>query len=286
MTTSSQALKPGGMAPEIAYLALDLAQQRHGKPLSDLPEEMVGEILETAHRRFDLECRALASVEGLVGQVPASTLRDAEDKIRQRYENVEELRTDLARNGLDAKGLSAALHHNLRVEAVLAHIRQQAPAVAEVDARLYYHAHRKDFELPETRSARHLLVTINPDYPENTEAAARHRIGSLRKQLARAPERFAELAQRHSECPTALQGGQLGRLRRGGLYPALDQALFALAEGTLSQVLRSPLGLHLLRCERIHSARIIEESQALSRIRVMLTQQRQIAHEKAWLESL
>lgn len=277
---------PRHIPPEVAYLALDLAQQQHRKPLEELDARLAEAILDEAQRRYGLERLILSSPEGHVSQVPESTLRDAEAKIRQRYDTAAELQADLARNGLDAAGLRAALHHSLRVEAVLAHIRRQAPEADELDARLYYQTHRNDFELPETRSASHLLITINPDFPENTRGNARRRIEALRTDIAREPTRWAELVQRHSECPSALQGGQMGRLRPGTLYPSLDQALFALPSGGLSRVLNSPLGLHLLRCDRIHPARVIEERRALPRIRALLTQRSQAEYERQWLAEI
>jgi peptidyl-prolyl cis-trans isomerase C len=284
----TEALKhgPRHIPPQVAYLALDLAQQQHHKPLDELDARRAETILDQAQRRYRLELLILSSPESHISQVLESTLRDAEAKIRQRYDSTAELQADLLRNGLDATGLRSALHHSLRVEAVLAHIRRQAPEADELDARLYYQTHRKDFELPETRSASHLLITINPDFPENTRRNAWRRIETLRTDIAQEPNRWAELVQRHSECPTALQGGQLGRLRPGALYPTLDQALFALPEGGLSKVLNSPLGLHLLRCERIHPARIIGEQRALPRIRALLTQRRQAEYERQWLADI
>lgn len=277
---------PDHTPPEVAYLALEMALEQHHKPVCELGEPQAEEIIDAAQRRYRLEQRILSSSEGHISQVPDSTLRDAEAKIHQRYDSTAELYTDLARNGLRGDGLRVALEHFLRVDAVLAHVREQVLEVSELDARLYYHAHRSDFDLPETRSASHLLVTVNPDFPENTRGAARRRIEVLREELEREPERFAELAQRHSECPTALQEGQLGRVRRGELYPDLDRSLFTLPEGGLSGVLTSPLGMHLLRCDRIHPARVIEEQRALPRIRAMLTQRRRKEHEKAWLAEL
>lgn len=277
---------PRHIPPEVAYLALDLAQQQHRKPLDELDVRLTETILDQAQRRYRQELLILSSPEGHVSQVPESTLRDAEAKIRQRYDSIAELQADLARNGLDAAGLRAALSHSLRVEAVLAHIRRQAPEADELDARLYYQTHRNDFELPETRSASHLLITINPDFPENTRRNARQRIETLRAEIEREPVRWTELTQRHSECPTALQGGRLGRLRPGALYPTLDRALFALPGVGLSKVLNSPLGLHLLRCERIHPARVIEEQRALPRIRALLTQRRQAEYERRWLAGI
>ncbi|OBS10599.1 nitrogen fixation protein NifM [Acidihalobacter prosperus] len=288
MTSKAASRRPAAarLAPEIAYLALDMALEKHRKPLSELDDEIASALLDAADRRFRLERRMLASALGSSAQVPASTLADAEQRIHGRYDSNEELLADLRRNRLDIEGLRAALHHNLRVEALRAQVRRQAPAVNDIDARLYYQAHRNDFDLPETRSARHILITVNPDFPENTEQAAKRRLGALRAQIERAPDRFEALAQRHSECPTGLEGGRLGRLRRGMLYPALDRCLFTLGEGELSGVERSPLGWHLLRCDQVHPPRTIGELQALPRIRALLAQRLQDAHEQAWIDSL
>lgn len=288
MTTKAASRRPAAarLAPEIAYLALDMAMEKHHKPLSELSDEIAEQLLGEAHRRFRLERRMLASTSGLVGQVPASTLQEAENQIRERYADVAEFRADLERNGMDIDGLRVALRHSLRVEAVRAHVRQQAPAVDEVDASLYYQAHRDDFSLPETRVASHILVTINPAYAENTETAAARRIADVRAQIADNKASFDDLAMRHSECPTALEGGSLGRLRRGALYPELDKVLFTLGEGELSDVVRSPLGLHILRCDRIHPPRVIDEERALPRIRAMLEKRQQDAYEQAWMEAL
>lgn len=272
--------------PVVAYLALNYALEEHHRPVGELETRQAEEILSRARQRYRLEQSVLSSSEGHVSQVPDSTLRDAEAKIRQRYDTTAELHADLARNGLSSDGLRAALQHFLRVDAVLAHVRERAPEVGELDARLYYQAHRSEFVLPETRSACHLLITVNPDFPENTRRSARRRIEALHEELKRDPACFSGLAQRHSECPSALEGGKLGRLRRGTLYPALDSALFALPEGGLSGVLHSPLGLHLLRCERIHPARTIGEERALPRIRALLTQRRQEEYERRWLADI
>ena len=65
-------------------------------------------------------------------------------------------------------------------------------------------------------------------------------------------ERFGELAMRHSECPTAMQEGRLGRIKPGQLYPELDRVAFAMKEGAFSEIIESPMGFHILYCECCH----------------------------------
>jgi len=101
------------------------------------------------------------------------------------------------------------------------------------------------------------LVTLNDDLPDNTRPVAQSRIEAIAARLARDPKRFEEQAMKHSECPSALQGGLLGEVPRGQLYPELDAALFLMQEGEVSAILESPMGLHLLRCESITPAAVL-----------------------------
>ena len=56
-------------------------------------------------------------------------------------------------------------------------------------------------------------------------AQAEMALAVLREQ----PERFAELAQAHSACPSAAHGGNLGQITPGQTTPEFEQALIALA---------------------------------------------------------
>ena len=115
----------------------------------------------------------------------------------------------------------------------------------------------EQFRRPETRLARHILITINDTIAENTRSAAGKRINAIQARLAKEPQRFEEQALKHSECPTALDGGKLGDLPRGKLFPELDKALFELKAGEVSGVLESELGFHVLRCDTITEAGVL-----------------------------
>jgi peptidyl-prolyl cis-trans isomerase C len=158
--------------------------------------------------------------------------------------------------------------------------------VSDIDAELYYHYHPEQFQRPETRIARHILITINEDLPDNGRVAARARIEAIAGRLAREPKRFEEQALKHSECPTALQGGLLGEAKRGQLYPELDEALFGVDAMDLSQVLESPLGFHILRCDLIKPAGRVPLGQVREKVREHLQEKRRQTCIRAWLKGL
>ncbi len=270
----------------LAYLELKTAQNLFGKAPVDLAAEQRNQVKQMADRQYGLEARVLRAPEARDILVPESSLQDALDEIRKRYQDEEEFAADLVRNGLDPARYLLALERELKVEAILEKVGSQAARVSEIDVELYWQYHPDQFRRPETRRARHILVTVNPDLPDNTASAARNRIEAIAARLAREPKRFEEQALKHSECPTALQGGILGEVQRGKLYPELDAALFIMRPGQISAVLESPLGFHLLLCEAIEEARVLGLEQARAPIRAMLEQRRKRICQQAWIKQL
>lgn len=270
----------------LAYLELKTAHSLFGKSPTELADDERARVRNLADRQYGLEARVLRSPEAGDAMVPDVSLQAAFDEVHQRYSEEDEFLADLARNGLDHAGFMAALERELRVEAILEKVGSRATQVADIDVDLYYHYHPDQFRRPETRRARHILVTVNPEMPDNTAEVARARIEAIAARLTKSLKRFEEQALKHSECPTAMQGGVLGDVPRGQLYPELDAALFALQPGQLSGVLESPLGYHLILCEAITEQRVLSLNQARAPIREMLEQRRKRICQQAWLKQL
>jgi nitrogen fixation protein NifM len=270
----------------LAYLELKTAQSLFGKSPAELAEAERTKVRTLADRQYGLEARVLHAPEARDAMVPEASLQAAFEEIRKRYPEEEEFIADLARNGLDQEGFVAALERELRVEAILEKVGTRAPQVSEIDVELFYQYHPEQFRRPETRRARHILITLNPELAENTATTARARIEAIAARLAKEPKRFEEQALKHSECPTALQGGLLGDVPRGKLYPELDAALFAMPAGQISDVLESPLGFHLLLCEAIQEQQILSLNQARVAIRTLLEQRRKRICQQAWMKQL
>lgn len=119
------------------------------------------------------------------------------------------------------------------------------PEPDEAACRRYFETHRERFSEPTRLRVRHILL---PAAPEDARARdAHYRLGEeLLGELAEHPERFTELAQRHSACPSKDQGGELGWLTSGQTVAELDQALQRLPVGLHERPLASRYGWHLI----------------------------------------
>ncbi|MBI1284250.1 MAG: nitrogen fixation protein NifM [Thiobacillus sp.] len=272
--------------PGVAYLELKAAQNLFGKPPAALEAAERARVRSLAARQYGLEARVLAAPEARDAMVPPATLRAAMNEIRKRYPDEADFLADLQHNGLDEAGLMHSLERELKVEAILEKVGTRAAQVSDIDVELYYQYHPDQFRRPETRRVRHILVTVNDDLPDNTRTAAQARIEAIAARLARDPARFEEQAMKHSECPTALQGGLLGEVPRGQLYAELDAALYQMAAGEISAILESPMGLHLLRCDGITAAAVLTLKEARGPIRTHLEQRRKRVCQQAWVKHL
>lgn len=269
-----------------AYLVLKTAHNLYGKSPGALGHVERQRVEHVAAKQLDLETRVLASTEARGVVVPQATLDAAMEEVSNRYLDDNDFQDDLAGNGLSMDEYRMSLEREMKVEAVLEKVGSRAAKVSDIDVELYYHYHPEQFQRPETRVARHILVTINDDLPENVREAALERIEAIASRLNKEPKRFEEQAMKHSECPTALQGGKLGEVKHGQLYAELETVLFQLEPMQLSSVVESPLGLHLLRCDGITPAGKLPLGKVRDAIRELLAGRRKRICQSAWLKQL
>lgn len=96
--------------------------------------------------------------------------------------------------------------------------------------------------------ARHILLRLPPDASPALRDSVQALATSLRDR-ARAGEDFATLAQQYSADGSAQQGGDLGFFGRDDMVGPFAEAAFALDPGSISDVVETPFGLHIIKSE-------------------------------------
>jgi peptidyl-prolyl cis-trans isomerase C len=239
-----------------------------------------------ALNEYKIENKVLNAPEAASVVISGHELQRAYQEIRGRYEDETAFLSDLEINQLNDESLRAALQRQCKVNTVLDIIGSRSPKISDIEVGIYYHLHPEQFQLPERREACHIFISVNPDYPENTSEMALVRAQEIAQRLQKKPHKFAELALKHSECPTALQGGILGTVKRGALYPELDVVLFNLKAGQISNPVQSEIGFHVLLCKSIHRAETLSLAKATPKIRQLMSERAKRICQRAWLASL
>ncbi len=274
------------LEPGSVYLALKLAPKLFGKPLESLAATELQRVTAVARNQREIETLILATAEAANVVLPEASVAASLAEIRRRYGSDQEYHDELDRIGLDATSLRQALQRDMAVEAVLEQVGARSAAVSETDIEIFWFMHKERFRRAETRVLRHILVTINEQLAGNQRPAARARIDAIRARLLHDPGRFEEQALKHSECPTAMNGGLLGNVPRGQLYPELEAVAFALGEASLSSAVETELGYHLIYCETINPERLRSFAEARCSIGEHLQQQRRGVCQKSWINGL
>jgi|LULL01.1.fsa_nt_gb peptidyl-prolyl cis-trans isomerase D len=121
--------------------------------------------------------------------------------------------------------------------------------VREREIRRYYKKNADEYVTPAEIKGRHILFKLAPDVPEEKLLERREQLSNLLSQI-RDGSSFEELAIKYSEDATAAEGGDLGWFKSGEMVPAFEAAAFALEAGQVSEIVRSPFGLHLIKVDQ------------------------------------
>jgi nitrogen fixation protein NifM len=268
------------------YQLIKLAWNNYQSAPEELDSEALVKIEQQAKLAQQIMTAVLASDEAQQEKVKEQEVEFVFEQLKEQFDSEESFDLSLEQQELSTLTLKQAIYQDLLCEKTIDAQSQNYPAATEQEALEYYQKNKARFEHPERRKVSHILITINDEYPENRRAQAQHRINGLKKQLSKNIDKFGDLALKYSECPTSLNKGLVGNVSRGQLYPELDKVLFHMQPQTVSSVVESEVGLHLLLCHEIFPAGETPQADALKEICKQLNQHRKKKCEKKWLSSL
>lgn len=158
-------------------------------------------------------------------------------------------------------------------------LEREAP-VPTLDAaacQQYFEANRQRLRQPDRAQVRHILLAAAPsDLAGRSQAFERGE--ALIAELREHPQRFTELAMRHSDCPSRDAGGELGWIGRGDTTPEFERQLFMLKPGLAPLTVESRWGHHVVMIDTIERGEPLDYAEAQPKIAAYLeTQARQNA---------
>jgi len=252
----AQLRSPDGKLDEKAYIQL-LAQQ------GMTPEQL------DARMRFEMATQQLGGAVGTTAFVPKSLL-DRLIAIRDQQRDVQALLIKPAdftsKVTPDAAALKAYYESHLsayttpeqaKVEYVVLSGDAMAASqtVTPEELKSYYDSNAQRFRTEEQRRASHILITVPKDAKDADRKAAKDKAQKLLEDLRKHPETFADVAKKNSQDPgSAEKGGDLGFMGRGALVKPFEDAMYALKDGQISDLVETDYGYHIIKLTGIKPA--------------------------------
>ena len=116
--------------------------------------------------------------------------------------------------------------------------------VSQDEVEAYYRDHEEDFAVPARATVRYVAIDKTPTAADTV--ASRQRADSI-LQLVQADGDFAELARTLSaDQASAVNGGEMGVVRKGQMIASLDSAIFSGPTGLLAQPVATGFGFHVV----------------------------------------
>ena len=123
--------------------------------------------------------------------------------------------------------------------------------VSKRDIKKYYRVNQKKFWTIGKVHALHILFIIDdkltPEERQIKEAKAKNILGKIR-----GGANFEKMAKLYSEDLSGASGGDLGMLEKGKMVAEFEEAVFALRDGEVSDLVKTPYGLHIIKAQKVY----------------------------------
>ncbi len=183
--------------------------------------------------------------------------------------------------GKTVKQFREEMNEDIIVGAMLQQQRLTVTAVSPEKIMEYYEQHKDSWFLPASAKMRQISLKVGKK-PE----AEQMKLAKEIVEKARAGESFEELAKKHSEDMYGPKGGEYGLIKKGDYTPLLDEAIFKLKSGEVSDPVLTGNMIFIFKADEAIAEGIQPVDDVRNEIEYRLVDQyRKAAHQK-WIESL
>ncbi|GAC1659901.1 MAG: hypothetical protein NVS9B15_23500 [Acidobacteriaceae bacterium] len=185
------------------------------------------------------------------------------DQMRKEMnlESMEDLEKAATQQGINFEDYKQNLKNQLLTQSVVRDEVGRRITITPADIEQYYNEHKKEFDQPEQVALSEVLISTdkspkNPAEDENQRnILAQSKAKGVYEKLT-AGAKWADVVKVDSDGQTAAQGGQLGVYKRGQLAKELEDKVFGLKQGAITEPIRTNQGYLILKVDGHMSAGI------------------------------
>jgi peptidyl-prolyl cis-trans isomerase SurA len=176
------------------------------------------------------------------------------DQTRQQHNlpSMEALEKAVESSGLSWEEYKSNIRNTLMTQDVIRKEVGGRISVDDADLKKYYEEHKSEYVRPEQVYLSEILISTDGKSPDDYPALKKKAEDFLDR--IKKGEDFGELAKRYSDGQTAKQGGDMGAFGRGQLAKPLEDQVFKLNRGDMTDVIQTKAGFEILKVEEHYQA--------------------------------
>jgi peptidyl-prolyl cis-trans isomerase D len=148
-------------------------------------------------------------------------------------------------------------------------------SVSDAEIADAYNKNKDKFATPEKRTASHILIAVKKGASADEQAKAKAKAEQVLAQVRKNPNDFAKIAKTESQDPGSAElGGDLGTVEKGVFVKPVEDAIFALKDGQVSDLVQSEFGYHIIKVTSVKPASVKTLDEAKPEIAAELKKQK------------
>jgi peptidyl-prolyl cis-trans isomerase SurA len=171
-----------------------------------------------------------------------------EVRVQNHMNSLEELEKAVEGSGLAWEDYKTTIRNGLLTQEVVRREVGSHINIGNDEVKKYYDAHPQEFTRPEQVVLSEIFLSTEGKSPEEIESVQK-KAEDLRNRVMKGDE-FSEIAKRYSEGSTAKdRGGELGTFPKGELDQKLEEVVFKMDKGQVTDVIQTKTGFEILKVE-------------------------------------
>jgi peptidyl-prolyl cis-trans isomerase SurA len=177
------------------------------------------------------------------------------DEVRKQngLNSLEELEKAVEGSGIAWEDYKTQIRNGLLTQEVMRKEVGSRINISSEEVKKYYDEHPEEFTRPEQVVLSEIFLSTEGKSPEEIEAVQK-KAEDLHNRVMKGDE-FSEIAKRYSEGSTAKdQGGELGTFQKGKLDHKLEDVVFKMDKGQITDVIQTKTGFEILQVANHYQA--------------------------------
>ena len=218
--------------------------------------------------------------------MPATDEEVAErlEQIKSQFSSSQEFKSALASQGLTVVDLKEKYREQIMIKKMVNREVRSRVSVTPIEIALFYEKNKDDFNLPAQVKVMTIMIRKSEADPEsNTDSLKKIKMIELKMAEG---EDFTKLAREYSQDPSAVDGGDMGYINKGQMMKKIDEVIFSLQPGEISETIETPVGYHVFKIVEVKEAGAESFDEARMQIENYLFQEKAKERFDEWMTNL